>query len=119
MKIHRDAGPAGANSAAAALLVRDVADGDVGAFAELYDLFADTVYRDTKIALLDPTLAEQASEEVFLRVWRTATRYDPRTATVAEWIATLTHLESVTRRRPGLDRRPRCAALSSYGSTTR
>jgi RNA polymerase sigma-70 factor (ECF subfamily) len=51
-------------------------DGDAEAFGELYERYAQTVYRFFSAHLNDRMDAEDLTEEVFLRVWRTLSNYN-------------------------------------------
>jgi RNA polymerase sigma-70 factor (ECF subfamily) len=51
----------------------------------------------------DPGLAEDVSQEVFVRAWRAAGSYDPRRASPLTWLLTITRnaaIDSVRARRP-------------------
>jgi RNA polymerase sigma-70 factor, ECF subfamily len=51
-------------------------DGDAEAFGELYERYAQSVYRFLSAHLNDRLDAEDLTEEVFLRVWRTLPKYN-------------------------------------------
>lgn len=69
-------------------LLLAIANGDRGAFAELFRRFAPRVN-----AFLCKTLpaakAEELTQEVMLRTWRKAGSYDPARASAATWIFTI------------------------------
>ncbi len=72
-------------------LVRRVAEGDEGAFSELYNLYARPVYA-TGIKLLgDPHLAEELVRDAFADVWRGAAAFDPDREPFANWLHRITH----------------------------
>ncbi|MDZ4753402.1 MAG: sigma-70 family RNA polymerase sigma factor [Phycisphaerae bacterium] len=78
-----------------------VAAGDDAAVAELYDRFGPLVYKSARQSLSTRAEAEDAVQEVFVRLWRTADRYDPRRAKLVTWVMLITrrHLIDKLRRR--------------------
>ena len=76
-------------------LVALVARADDGALAELYDRFGGVAYGLALRVVRDPALAEDAVQEGFLTVWRTAARFVPERAKASSWILTLVHRRSV------------------------
>lgn len=71
------------------------ARGDDDAFAQLYDGFAPAVFGLAKRVVRDPARAEEITQDVFLSVWRFATRFDPGKGSAQTWIMTLTHRRAV------------------------
>ena len=69
-----DGTPAEALDTVEDLLTR-VATGDQRSFAELYDRIAPRVLGLIKRLLIDHAQSEEVAQEVFLEIWRTATRY--------------------------------------------
>jgi RNA polymerase sigma-70 factor (ECF subfamily) len=65
------------------------------ALAELYDRYGRTAYGLALRILRDPALAEDAVQEAFLAVWRTASRFVPEKAKASTWILTLAHRRAV------------------------
>mgnify|MGYP000375875017 CR=1 FL=1 len=78
-----------------------VAAGEDAAVAELYDRFGPLVYKASRQALPSRAEAEDAVQEVFVRLWRTADRFDPRRAKLVTWVMLITrrHLIDKLRRR--------------------
>jgi RNA polymerase sigma factor (sigma-70 family) len=76
-------------------LVALVARADGGALAELYDRFGGVAYGLALRVVRDPALAEDAVQEGFLTVWRTAARFVPERAKASTWILTLVHRRAV------------------------
>lgn len=79
------------------LLLERVARGDKAAFSELYDTVAPRVYGLVKRLLVDPSQAEEVTQEVFLEIWQTASRFDPARGGAVTWILTMTHRRAVDR----------------------
>jgi RNA polymerase sigma-70 factor (ECF subfamily) len=68
-------------------LVAQIAAGDTGApMAELYRRHAGRLYRYGLQALGDAGLAEEVVQECFVRLWRTAGRFDPARGSVAAYL---------------------------------
>jgi RNA polymerase sigma-70 factor (ECF subfamily) len=78
-------------------LVSRVARGDETAFAQLYDEVSSPVFGLVRRVLRDPAQAEEVAQEVFIEVWRTATRFDPGTGSARTWILMLAHRRAVDR----------------------
>jgi len=96
----------------AAACVERVADGDHEAFSELYDEFSGVVYSIALGLLRDPAAAEDAAQDIWVKVWNAAGTFDAERASVATWIVVITrrHVFDVLRRdkvraagRPGID----------------
>jgi RNA polymerase sigma-70 factor (ECF subfamily) len=85
-----------------AALLAEVADGDLGApLAELYRRYAGRVYGFGRKLLGDDGLAEELVQETFVRLWRTAGRFDVRRASVSTYLFTIARTVAVDlRRRP-------------------
>jgi RNA polymerase sigma factor (sigma-70 family) len=76
-------------------LVALVARSDDAALAELYDRHGRVAYGLAFRILRDRSLAEDAVQEGFLAVWRTAARFVPERAKASTWILTLVHRRAV------------------------
>jgi RNA polymerase sigma factor (sigma-70 family) len=76
-------------------LVALLARGDEGALAELYDRFGAVGYGLALRVVRDAALAEDAVQEAFLTVWRTASRFVAERAKARTWILTLVHRRAV------------------------
>jgi RNA polymerase sigma-70 factor (ECF subfamily) len=83
-------------------LVAQVATGDIGApVAELYRRYSDRLYRFGVQALGNPGLAEEMVQECFVRLWRTAGRFDADRGSVAAYLFVIARsVASNVRRRP-------------------
>ena len=67
-------------------LMQRVAANEEAAIAELYDRFGSLVYRMAVQTLPSKTEAEDAVQEVFIRLWRTAGRFDQDKAALVTWV---------------------------------
>ena len=76
-------------------LVALVARSDEGALAELYDRVGRVAYGLAFRVLRDDRLAEDAVQEAFLGVWRTAAGFRAERAKASTWILTLVHRRAV------------------------
>jgi RNA polymerase sigma factor (sigma-70 family) len=72
-----------------------VGRGDDDALGELYDRFGRLAYRLAFRILRDPALAEDAVQEAFLAVWRSADAYKRERAKPSTWILTVVHRRAV------------------------
>jgi RNA polymerase sigma factor (sigma-70 family) len=86
-------------------LLEAIAAGDDDALAALYDRFGRTAYGLAFRILRDRALAEDAVQEAFLTLWRSADAYRRERAKPATWILTLVHRRAVDLVRRE-DRRP-------------
>ncbi len=76
-------------------LVALAARAEQSALAELYDRFGRPAYGLALRILRDEALAEDAVQEAFLALWRTASRFVPERGKASTWILTLVHRRSV------------------------
>jgi RNA polymerase sigma factor (sigma-70 family) len=76
-------------------LVALVARSDDGALGELYDRYGRVAFALARRILRDTTLAEDAVQEAFLAVWRTAGRYVPERSQARTWVLTIVHRRAV------------------------
>ena len=101
-------------------LVLLAARSEQSALAELYDRYGRTAYGLALRVLRDEALAEDAVQEGFLALWRTAARFVPERGKASTWILTLVHRRAVDtvrreqrRRADGLEQAPEPAAGSA------
>ncbi len=76
------------------LLARVVA-GDDRALEQLYRLHGRVALNVAFRVLRDSDLSEDAVQEGFLDLWRTADRFDPRRSSVRAWLCVLVHRRAV------------------------
>ncbi len=78
-------------------MVTRVADGEEGAFLTLYDRYVGRVYAVTLHVLNNPMLAEEATQDTFLKLWSRARLYLNERGPLLLWLLTIA-------RRTALDR---------------
>jgi RNA polymerase sigma factor (sigma-70 family) len=76
-------------------LVEAVARADDDALGELYDRFGKVAYGLAYRILRDAALAEDAVQEAFLQIWRSAGSFEPERAKASTWLLTFVHRRSV------------------------
>ncbi len=76
-------------------LMSRVALGDEGAYAQLYDRLAPTVFGVALRVLRDRARAEEVAQEVMVRIWQIAPRFDAGRGSVKAWAATMAHRRAV------------------------
>jgi RNA polymerase sigma-70 factor (ECF subfamily) len=92
-------------------LLRQIAAGDREAFAALYDRTAPRVFGLVKRLLRDHAQSEEVTQEIFLEIWQTATRYDSSKGGAIAWMLTMTHRRAVDRVRASQASRDRDARI--------
>lgn len=97
----------GASSATKEALLGRVARGDKPAFAELYDQMAPRVLGLVRRLLVDHAQSEEVTQEIFLEIWQSASRYEPNKGGATTWILTMAHRRAVDRVRSSQSGRDR------------
>jgi RNA polymerase sigma-70 factor (ECF subfamily) len=80
-----------------AALLAEVAKGDQAAFEAVYDRVAAPVFGTVRSVVRDPSLSEEVTQEVFVEVWRAASRFDAGRGSPMAWVATIAHRRAVDR----------------------
>lgn len=80
-------------------LMQRIATDDETAIGELYDRFGALVYRMAFQSMPSRAEAEDAVQEVFVRLWKTADRYNPERAALVTWVLLITRRHLVDRLR--------------------
>lgn len=80
-------------------LVARVVDGDERAFLTLYDRYASRVYGLTLRVLGDVMLAEEVTQDTFLKLWSRARQFNPTRGKLASWLLTIAHRTALDRLR--------------------
>jgi RNA polymerase sigma-70 factor (ECF subfamily) len=71
--------------------------GDRAAFDMLYRTFSARVFGLASRILRSTSHAEEVAQEVFVEIWRRASRFDPARGSATSWILTMTHNRSIDR----------------------
>jgi RNA polymerase sigma-70 factor (ECF subfamily) len=71
--------------------------GDEAAFARLYDATSARAYGLAVRVIRDPSQAEEVTQEAFLEIWRTASRFDAGKGSAVSWVLTIIHRKAVDR----------------------
>lgn len=80
-------------------LMQRVAHGDEAGVRLLYERFGTLIFRNACQVLGSVSEAEDATQEVFVRIWRTADRFDPSRAKLVTWVMLLTRRMLIDRLR--------------------
>ena len=76
-------------------LIARVTEGDGGALEALYARYGRACYGLARRILVDDQLAQDAVQEVFLTVWRDASRFDASRGGFSTWLLSMTHHKAV------------------------
>ncbi|WP_127551164.1 RNA polymerase sigma factor [Paenibacillus amylolyticus] len=71
-------------------LMRQIAERDASALELLYDRYERAVYSFAYRIVGDPMTAEEAVQELFMRVWNNAERYDASQGKLTTWMFAIT-----------------------------
>lgn len=80
-------------------LMGRVAANDEEGVAALYDRFGSLVYRMAYQMISKKSEVDDAVQEIFVRLWRSAGRYDPERAALSTWVVLITRRYLVDRLR--------------------
>lgn len=76
-------------------LMHAIAARDELAFTELYDRYADLVYSASLRVLSDPGLAEDATQDIFVRIWRRPEAFVAERGRFLSWLMSVVRNRSV------------------------
>jgi len=80
-------------------LMQRIASDQKDAIEELYDRFGSLVYRMAYQTMPTRADADDVVQEVFVRLWRTSDRYDPKRAALVTWVMLIARRHMVDRLR--------------------
>jgi RNA polymerase sigma-70 factor (ECF subfamily) len=72
---------------------------DLAAFEALYDRYGDLVYSVSLRVVGDTYIAEDVTQDVFIRVWRRPEQFDLRRGRFITWLLSVTRNRSIDHRR--------------------
>lgn len=81
-----------------------VAQGDRRAMEQLYEQYERLVYSFALRIICDPHLAEEVVQDVFVRVWKQASRFDPARGRFSSWLINMTRNLTIDRVRSSRSR---------------
>ena len=76
-------------------LLHRAALGDEDAFSRLYDQTAPRLFALIRRVVRDVAMSEEVLQEVYVEVWRQATRFDARRGSAHGWLCTIAHRRAV------------------------
>ncbi|ASK65834.1 RNA polymerase subunit sigma [Brachybacterium avium] len=76
-------------------LLGRIALGDEDAFSHLYDDTAPLLFGLIRRVVRDVAMSEEVLQEVFVEVWRQATRFDAHRGSARGWLCTIAHRRAV------------------------
>ncbi|MGW8251742.1 MAG: sigma-70 family RNA polymerase sigma factor [Anaerolineales bacterium] len=78
-----------------ATLLRFITRADEGALGELYDRYSRLVYSMALNSTGDAGLAEEITQDVYLRIWNKAATYQSSQGKVTTWIVSITRYRAI------------------------
>lgn len=83
----------------ALILLRRIRSGDEAALAALYAAYGRLVYSLALQILRSPMLAQEATQDTFLKIWRNPQAYDETKGQFSSWLLTLARYTAIDRLR--------------------
>jgi RNA polymerase sigma-70 factor (ECF subfamily) len=80
-------------------LLQRAATGDSDALLALHKRYANLVYSMAWRVLQDVGLAEEVTQDVFMKLWRQGQRYDPERGRFSSWLLSVTRFAAIDRLR--------------------
>ena len=78
-------------------LAARLVDGDESALRDVYRLYSPAVFGLATRVLANETIAEDVTQEVFVRLWERPERFDPCRGTLRSFLLSMTHSRAVER----------------------
>ena len=72
-------------------LITLIAHGETGALEAFYDRYGRSVFSLARYMLREHSLAEEATQDVFLNLWLKASSYNPQRGTPRSWFMSVAH----------------------------
>lgn len=85
-------------------LIGQAADGDRQAFQDIYNLTSAKLFGVCLRILNDRQASEDALQDVYVKIWRNAGRFDAKRASPITWLATIARNTAIDRKRSGGNR---------------
>lgn len=100
-------------------LIQRYRAGEEGAFADLFHQYKNLVYRNAYLLLGDAQAAEDALQEVFVKVYRSLDTFDPEKGAFTTWLQriTINYCLNVRRKRPASSLETLASKLSLSAAT--
>jgi RNA polymerase sigma factor (sigma-70 family) len=76
-------------------LLRRIGERDEDALSALYDRYADRVYSFALHTLQNPALAEEVTQDTFLKIWYRPDVWDPTRGKFSSWLLTVTRYTAI------------------------
>lgn len=102
-------GPNGENQPDDGILLERIAAGDGDALLMLHERYVNLVYSMAWRVLNDAGMAEEVTQDVFLKLWQKGQHYDPGRGRFSNWLLSVTRFAAIDR----LRREKRTSALSA------
>lgn len=80
-------------------LLRAIAQSDQAAFMQLYQRYSNLVYSLALRVLRHQTVAEEVTQDVFLKIWQQPDRWNPALGQFSSWLLTITRNAAIDRLR--------------------
>lgn len=97
-------GPGNPSDAARADILPRVAAGEEAAVAECVAVYGPLVWAIARRMALTPADAEDAAQEIFIDLWKSAARFDPGVASEGAFVTMIARRRAIDRRRRSLVR---------------
>jgi len=73
--------------------------GDERAFSKLYEMYSKSLYTVIYVIIKEPTITEEVLQDVFIKVWNNAEKYDIRKGRFYTWILNIARNAAIDKTR--------------------
>jgi len=80
-------------------LMQRIATRDQQSFSAIYQQYGSAIYSLAYHVLQDATLAEEVTQDTFLKVWRQTAQWNPEKGNLKNWLLAITHFTAIDRLR--------------------